>query len=370
MLFDRLKDTKWNLDQKTKIMVIKKNVGITSYGVSIPSRIIETKKIEKAQGKEDSNIGGCLGVISKTVPDLDEDTITLATEAAQQALNGFGGKIDDITNLFIGSESHPYAVKPSGTVVKNALGLSENMALADLEFACKAGTQALQIGFAYLLSGMSKNSLAIGADTAQAKPGDALEFTAGAGAGAYILGKKNIIAKLLATISIATDTPDFWRQAGESYPKHAGRFSGEPAYFHHVSTATKKILEETKLTPQDFKYCIFHTPNGKFPKLVAKKLGFTSEQLAPSLLVEKIGNTYAGAIPLALSAILDITQPNQKILVVSYGSGAGSDAFIFETTPYLEEYRKKQSQTIADQISQTTKIDYQEYSQVMKGLNH
>jgi len=233
-------------------MIIKKNVGITSYGVSIPSRVIEIAEIEKVQGKEGCDTGKCLGVISKTVPSLDEDAITLATEAAKQALGRFVGKIDDITNLFIGSESHPYAIKPSGTVIKSALGLSENMALADLEFACKAGTQALQIGFAYLLSGMSKNSLAIGADTAQAKPGDALEFTAGAGAGAYILGKKNIIAKLLATTSIATDTPDFWRRAGQSFPKHAGRFSGQPAYFYHVNTTTKNILKETGLSPSDF----------------------------------------------------------------------------------------------------------------------
>jgi len=349
-------------------MIINKTVGITSYGVSIPRQIIKISEIEKAQNK--SGVGKSIGVISKTVPARDEDTITLATQAALNALENFSGNSLDISNLFIGSESHPYAVKPSGTVVKSALGLSENMALADLQFACKAGTQGMQIGFSYLLSGLSKYSLAIGADTAQASPGDALEFTAGAGAGAYILGTENTIANLLATTSIATDTPDFWRRAGQSYPEHAGRFSGEPAYFYHITTAAKKIMEETKLRPEDFDYCVFHTPNGKFPRQAAKMLGFSKKQLSPSLVVDKIGNTYAGAVPLALSAVLDIAKPGEKIMVVSYGSGAGSDGFVFETTDLITKFNKGRKNKVKGQVKQTREVDYVEYQAVMKLLNH
>ncbi|NCN87759.1 MAG: hydroxymethylglutaryl-CoA synthase [Candidatus Pacebacteria bacterium] len=351
-------------------MIINKKVGITSYGVAIPNQIITTRIIEESQGKSGMKIGKSLGVTSKTVPARDEDTITLATDAGLNALSSFHRNKLEISNLFIGSESHPYAVKPSGTVVKDALGLSEDMALADLQFACKAGTQGLQIGFNYLLSGFSDYSLAIGADTAQAKPGDALEFTAGAGAAAYILGKEDTIADLKATISIATDTPDFWRRAGQSYPEHAGRFSGEPAYFYHIITAAKKIMNETSLLAEDFAYCVFHTPNGKFPRLAAKKLGFTPEQLEPSLVVDTIGNTYAGAVSLALSAVLDKAKPKEKILVVSYGSGAGSDAFVFETTDLITEYNKGRKGKIRDQIKLLKEVDYQEYRSVMDLLTH
>ncbi|MDH5533628.1 MAG: hydroxymethylglutaryl-CoA synthase [Candidatus Pacebacteria bacterium] len=349
-------------------MIVNKIAGITSYGVSIPRQIIKISDIEVAQKK--SGVGKSIGVISKTVPARDEDTITLATGAALNALASFKGNPLEISNLFIGSESHPYAVKPSGTVVKSVLGLSEDMALADLQFACKAGTQGMQIGFNYLLSGFSKYSLAIGADTAQSTPGDALEFTAGAGAGAYLLGTQNTVANLLATLSIATDTPDFWRRAGQSYPEHAGRFSGEPAYFYHVTTAAKKIMDQTQLKPEDFAYCVFHTPNGKFPRLAAKKLGFSKEQLEPSLIVEKIGNSYAGSVPLALSAVLDIAKPGEKILVVSYGSGAGSDSFVFETTDLITEFNNGRKNKISDQIKLTTEIGYGEYQEVMKILTH
>lgn len=350
-------------------MLIKKNVGITSYGVSLPKWKILTRTIAQAQGKDES-IGRSLAVVSKTVPSFDEDTITLATQASLNALANLKNKKKNIGALFVGSESHPYAVKPSGTVIKSALGLSEEIAIADLQFACKAATQGLQIGMSYVLSELAEEVLIVGADTAQSSQGDALEYTAGAGAASYLIGSKNILVKFLATVSIATDTPDFWRRPGESYPQHAGRFSGGPAYFYHIQTAAHKILDETGLKPEDFKYCIFHTPNGKFPREVAKKLGFTAEQLTPSLLVEEIGNTYAAAVPLALAAVLDKAGAKEKILVVSYGSGSGSDAFVLETTDLLAEFNSNREQKIEAQITQLEEVDYQTYLTSMKLLAH
>jgi hydroxymethylglutaryl-CoA synthase len=260
-------------------------------------------------------------------------------------------------------------VKPSGTIVKTALGLGEKMALADLQFACKAGTQAMQIILNYVAAGTAEYGLAIGADTAQSKPGDVLEFTAGAGAAAYVLGsdEKEIIASCLGTLSIATDTPDFWRRPGQSYPEHAGRFSGEPGYFYHVKKAAKMLMEELNLKPEDFAFCVFHTPNAKFPQMVAKQLGFTEDQLSPALVVKEIGNTYAGASLLALAAVLDQAQPSQKILVVSYGSGAGSDAFVFETTKNLTAYQKKQTIRVKDLVKKLSPISYQDYQRSSAG---
>jgi len=246
--------------------------------------------------------------------------------------------------------------------------------MADLQFACKAGSQSLQIAFAYVQAGMSKNAMAIGADTAQARPGDALEYTAAAGAAAFISGsEKNgdqLLAELLATRSVATDTPDFWRKPKESYPQHFGRFTGEPAYFKHVTMATKALLEEVNLQPADIDFCIFHTPNAKFPQQVAKQLGFNAKQLLPSLIVKEVGNTYAAASLLALSEVLDIAPAKSKILVCSYGSGAGADAFLFETTNHLITQRKKYSNMLAEQISALQAIDLANYQKMRSQNEH
>ena len=342
-------------------------VGIVSYGSYIPRNFIAGESIEKAQGNEGANIYKSLGIFQKTVPSVDEDTTTLSIESALQAIERFSAKNKksgikkDVGCLFIGSESHPYAVKPTGTMVKQALGLSDNLALADLQFACKAGTQSLQICFSYVQSSMSKIGLAIGSDIAQSRPGDILEYTAGSGSAAFLIGKKDVLAKLLGTVSIATDTPDFWRRPGEKYPQHAGRFSGEPAYFYHVELVAKKIMSDLDMKPGDFNYCIFHTPNAKFPKIIAKRLGFTSQQLEPSLVVREIGNTYAASSLIALVSVLDIAKKGQKILMVSYGSGSGSDAFVFKTTSLLEKRRNNWNKSVRDQINNLQEINYHSY---------
>ncbi|KUK79640.1 MAG: hypothetical protein XD95_0243 [Microgenomates bacterium 39_7] len=364
-------------------MKITRSVGIVSYGASLPAKAVSISSIEKAQGKKPGLVGNSLKIEQKTVPAIDEDTVTFATGAANQAIvrlenasktlaKKLSSKLNkhDIGALFIGSESHPYAVKPSGTVVACALGLSSQLAMADLQFACKAGTQAMQICASYVLSGFAKLGLAIGADTAQASPGDALEYTASAGGAAFIFGSTKILATLLATTSVATDTPDFWRRPKESYPQHGGRFTGEPAYFKHVLQSSRLLLKETNLGPHDFDYCVFHTPNGKFPRQVAKKLGFAQEQLQPSLIVEKVGNTYAGAVPLALAAVLDQAKPGQKIFVTAYGSGAGADSFIFETTKQLVIQRKQWNNLVLDQINSMQLIDTQGYLRLQTELSH
>ncbi|MBP7700868.1 hydroxymethylglutaryl-CoA synthase [Candidatus Woesebacteria bacterium] len=345
-------------------------IGIVAYGSYIPKYFIKGKTIEAAHNKDGANIYKSLGVFQKSVPAIDEDTVTISVESANQSIERYLADSKnnleikkEIGCLFIGSESHPYAVKPTGTVVKQALGLSDNISLADLQFACKAGTQALQICLSYVASGFAKYGLAIGSDTAQSKQGDVLEYTAGSGSASFIVGSENLLAKLLGTVSIATDTPDFWRRPGMSYPEHAGRFSGEPAYFSHIYNAATKLMNKLNLEAKDFDYCIFHTPNAKFPSLIAKKLGFNEDQLSPSLVVKKIGNTYAAASMLAFSAVLDVAKKSQKIILVSYGSGSGSDAFIFETTKNLETSRNKWNNFVSSQINSMKEIDYQTYIQ-------
>lgn len=354
----------------------KSAVGIVAYGTALPKQKVSTVTIAQSQGKS-LDLPKALGVLSKTIPSVDEDTITLATAAGQIALIRFlqnSGQKSDLGTLFIGSESHPYAVKPSGSVVKEALGLSDYLSMADLQFACKAGSQSLQIALAYVQAKMSKNAMAIGADTAQARPGDALEYTAAAGAAAFIVGheegESQLLAKLLGTKSVATDTPDFWRKPKESYPQHFGRFTGEPAYFKHVTMASRALLEQSQLIPSEIDFCVFHTPNAKFPKQVAKQLGFSKEQLAPALVVKDIGNTYAGASLLALSAVLDMAPAGAKILVCSYGSGAGADAFLFETTKHLVEQRKKYGSKLATQIQALREIELVDYEKMRQANEH
>jgi hydroxymethylglutaryl-CoA synthase len=332
-------------------------VGIVGYGAYVPRYRIPAKEISRVWtgGK------GGLPIKEKSVPGLDEDVITMSIEAARNALARAQVDPVDIRAVWVGSESHPYAVKPTGTIVAEAIGASPNTQAADFEFACKAGTEALVAAMGLVGSGMGHYGLAIGMDTAQGRPGDALEYTAAAGGAAYLVGPaEEALAVIHSSYSFVTDTPDFWRREGMKYPEHGMRFTGEPAYFKHISEAGRAMLEASNLTAKDFKWAVFHQPNTKFPQRVAAMLGFSPEQIAPGLLVPVIGNTYAGAAMIGLSATLDVAEPGDRILVVSFGSGAGSDAFDITVTEAITERRERAPKT-QDYIARRTEIDYATY---------
>jgi hydroxymethylglutaryl-CoA synthase len=341
--------------------------GISSYGVYVPRYRIRLEEIAMAWDKNPAEIVSALHVQEKAVPNYDEDAVSIGVEASISALQRAKLQASAMQSVFVGSESHPYAVNPTSSTIAEILGVGTDYFAADLEFACKAATAGLGVTAGLVDSKKIKYGLVVGADTAQAKPRDILEFTAGSAAAAYILGSDtdNVIAKILSMSSFTSDTPDFWRRDGQKYPAHAGRFTGEPAYFHHVISEGKKLLTQSGLAPKDFDYCVIHMPNGKFPRVAAKKLGFTDEQLAPSLTVEKIGNPYTAAAMLGLSAVLDIAKPRQKIFFVSYGSGAGSDGFIFETTEHIN---KRSGISVLELIENKQEIGYLEYLKKTKHL--
>jgi hydroxymethylglutaryl-CoA synthase len=338
-------------------------VGIVGYGAHLPRHRIKVEEIAKTWGADAPSYKKGLMLREKSVPPPDTDTITLSVEATKNALRR-AGKIDpaEIGAVYIGSESHPYAVKPSGTVVAEAIGAVPDIHCADYEFACKAGSEAMFVCLGLVKSGYIKYGLAIGADTSQGAPGDALEYSAAAGAAAFIMGSENLVAEALHTYSYMTDTPDFWRREYEFYPQHGGRFTGEPAYFQHTLGAARGIMERSGMTAKDITYAVFHQPNGKFPLRAGKTLGFSNEQVEPGLLSPTLGNTYSGASPIGLTSTLDIAKPGDTIMMVSYGSGAGSDAFIWKVTERIDEVRDSAVRTRKLLDENLTYVDYGTYA--------
>ncbi|AEA48036.1 hydroxymethylglutaryl-CoA synthase [Archaeoglobus veneficus] len=341
-------------------------VGIVSYGTYIPKYRIKAEEIARIWGEDGEVISKGLGIQQKSIPYLDEDTATIAVEAAREAVGRAGIDASEIGAVYVGSESHPYVVKPTATIVGEALGIGNEYFAADLEFACKAGTAGVQICMAMVKAGMVNYGLAIGADTSQGAPGDPLEYSASAGGAAYIVGGKNVIAEIEATCSFTSDTPDFWRREGQPYPSHGGRFTGLPAYFRHVTSAAKMIMERTGLKPSDFKYVVLHQPNGKFPTRAAKMLGFSNEQVKQGLVVPYIGNTYSGSSLLGLAAVLDVVKPDERILLVSFGSGAGSDAFVIRATDAIESIER--TPQVWDKIKSGVYVDYGLYLKLRKKI--
>lgn len=335
-----------------------KPVGITGYGAYVPRYRLPGTEISRVWK------AGMSGspVKEKAVPGLDEDVVTMSIEAARSALARAGISPQELRAVWVGSESHPYAVKPTGTIVAESIGAVPNVQAGDWEFACKAGSEAMQAAIGFVGSGMAAYALSIGMDTAQGRPGDALEYTAAAGGAGYIMGPaETSLAVINASYSYVTDTPDFWRREGEMYPSHGDRFTGEPAYFKHVLSAGQTMMSEMGKTAQDYDWVILHQPNVKFPQRAAKMLGFSPEKIEPGLLSGRIGNTYSGSSLIGLAATLDVAKPGDNILMISYGSGAGSDAFDITVTDRITA-AVGQAPTVEQYIKRRTEIDYATYA--------
>ncbi|MEO8608527.1 MAG: hydroxymethylglutaryl-CoA synthase [Chloroflexota bacterium] len=342
---------------KSNLMKPDRQVGIVGYGAYIPRYRLPGKEVSRVWT---NGLGGS-PIIEKAVAGLDEDVTTMSIEAARNALARAAIDPQLIRAVWVGSESHPYAVKPTSTIVAESIGTSANIQAADWEFACKAGTEAVQASIGIVGSGMGAYTLSIGMDTAQGRPGDALEYTAASGGAAFLIGlAEESCAVYQGSYSFVTDTPDFWRRSGEEYPSHGDRFTGEPAYFNHTMSAAQTLMDMMETTAADYTYAVFHQPNVKFPSRAAEMLGFNEEQIKHGLLAGQIGNVYSGSCMLGLTATLDIAKAGDRILMVSYGSGAGSDAFDILVTNKIEAVKKRAPST-RDYINRRTEIDYATY---------
>ncbi len=345
---------------------LKTAAGIAGWGAYIPRYRVSALEIASTWGW-DPNVPKGLMVEEKAVAGPDEDSVTIGYEAALNAIRRAGVDPKRIGAVFFGSESKPYAVKPSATIIAEALGVTPDTMASDLEFACRAGSEGLRAALGLVASGQVEYGLVIGADTAQASPGDVLEFTAASGGAAFVVGPAaDSVAVVEGVYTYVTDTPDFWRRGLSPYPAHGEGFTGEPAYFHHIENAVKGLMERLGLRPSDFDYAVFHQPNGRFPLRVAQRLGFPREKVLPGLVTPMIGNTYNGSALLGLARVLDQAKPGERILVAPFGSGSGSDAYSLVVTDLVEE-RRGRAPSVDDYIKAKRYIGYAEYAR-MRGL--
>jgi hydroxymethylglutaryl-CoA synthase len=336
-------------------------LGIVSYGFYVPRNRITVEEIAKAYGKTAAEIKASLKITEKAVAGTDEDSVSMAFAAAQMALSDAPLDPEEIDVVLFGSETHPYAVKPASTIVAEWLGVGNNRYLAyDTQFACKAATGALFSAFSAVKAKDARFGLVCGVDKASGKPGDTLEYTAGSGAVALVVGSKNVLLEAIDYTSFASDTPDFWRRHGISHPSHGGRFTGKPAYFRHVYESSTELMRKTNLKPEDFARAVFHMPNGRFPVEVSRMLGFTPEQIEKSLVVSRLGNSYAASALMGLVSTLEHAREGDLIFFASYGSGAGSDAIVFRVTGELERRRREFASAVEDKhyIDYTTYLRY------------
>lgn len=363
-------------------------VGILGYGVYIPWQRIQTETIVRARERRRKDLGEFLDKVRnglllryKSIASPFEDTITMAAESAENAIKMSGVDPSKMGTVVAGSESKPYAVGQVARHVASFVGVGDAVFTADVEGACNAGMQALSFVESDIKAGKIEYGLAIGSDVAQAPRGDPLEYAAGAGAGAFVLGRDGDFAATIEDIApYSSLTMDFWRREEVPVPSHLGRTTVE-AYIQHVVGAMTGLLQRHKdLRIADFDHLTFHQPSGYMPLKACKtllqplmnplgsdiveRLKLTEEDIErkvkPWLRVLDTGNTYAASTLIATASILDNAKPGDNILAVSYGSGAYANATWLRVEEGIEK-KVGSVPTVEDYVNRRTEIRLQTY---------
>lgn len=325
---------------------------ISGYGVYIPRYRIKRDDIARAWS------GSAKG--ENCIPHVNEDAITMAIEAAQNAIAHADIKPTAINAIYLGTESSPNIEQSSVGIIGATLGTRPDADMVDFGLSPRSSIAALKACLDAIASGRIKTGLVIGSDCRAAPPGSDLELNFGAAAVALIITKDKGIANIEEIDTYSTEFRDSWRSARESYVKiFEPRYTREYGYSHHVTEAAKRLFSKMGISASSFQHAVLQQPDDRTPRTVARSIGISPKQMELGFNFPAVGDTGASSLLLGLGAVLDKAKPGEKILGLSYGSGA-SDAMVLTVDAEID--KKRSHSILVDQYcASKTYVDYTTY---------
>lgn len=303
-------------------------IGITGFGAYIPRLRLSRKAMAAALDWLDPNLA-VQGKGERAVANWDEDSLTMAVEAARDLLSARPHAPD---RLVFASTTLPFQDRSNAGLITDALGLAEVTRPADATGSLRAGTSAL-------LSALEQTgtTLLTAADRRLARPGSVQDFTYGHGAAAVTVGHgPGVIAEFLGGHSIFRDLVDHYRAEGEDadYVLEE-RWARDEGYLKIVPAAVNGVLAQAGISADQVDHFILPGTMAKIQATMAGKLGLRADSVVDPLAAS-VGDTGAAHPLLMLADILGRTQPGRVILLVGYGQGA--DAILLRTMPALSDF--------------------------------
>lgn len=305
-------------------------IGITSYGAYVPVYRMSHAELGRAWGTAG-------GKEEKAVANYDEDSITMAVEAAVDCLGSMDRSTIDA--LYFASTTAPYNEKLSASIVAAAADLRENIFSLDVGHSLRSATSAMRIACDAVKSGSMKKVLIAAADCRVPPPNSGFEATYGDGSAAFIIGDEDVVVSIEGSHSVSTEFLDVWRKEMDGYIQTwEDRFILAHGHGDQVKRVVSEILKKYNLTPKDFAKVVCYASDARSHRNMAKQLGFEPDQVQDPMF-SALGNTGAAFAPMMLVAALEEAKPGDKILLVGYGDGA--DALILQATEHIENVRNK-----------------------------
>lgn len=300
-------------------------VGIVSFGAYVPYNRLERKKISEATG--DPAAAG-----EKAVANYDEDSVSMAVEAAMDCLTGLSPNV--MKNVYFSTTTAPYQEKQSASTIAAALDAPVSCRTIDFTGSLRAGSGALLAGLDAVKAG-SGPALVACADCRISAPHSQWEQFYGDGAAAFLLGNEGVIATLEGSNSIAAEILSQWRSNNDSYIKSwEERFYVTQGYNTIVKEAVGALLQEKGLNPTDIAKLILYGPSPRYQMSLAQAMGFTKPQIQDCLFLTA-GMAGAASMPMMLAAAIEDAMPGQYLLAVTFGEGC--DVILFKTTEAVKK---------------------------------
>jgi len=297
--------------------------GIISYGAYIPLWRLSRDAMAAAWGRQ--SLGG-----ERSVANHDEDTVTMAVEAAFDCLVGVDR--DTVDGLYFASTASPFREKQCAALIAAAADLKAEMFTADYGNSLRAGTNALRAALDAVNGGSARSVLVVASDCRLAYPRSDYEQSFGDAAVAFLVGNTGKpIATVEASYSISNEMYDVWRLDKDIYVQSwEDRFIVEQGYIENMRKAISGLIAKEKLSPESISKAVLYAPNARAQQQLAKALGFDAQKQVQDLLFDRVGVCGCAHALLILVEALQEAKVGDTILLASYGDG--SDAFLLKVT--------------------------------------
>ena len=335
-------------------------MGIIGYGVYIPRQRIKREEYQKAWG-----YFAARWLEEKAVADFDEDAVTMAVEAASNALRNTGYDASLIDALYFASTSPPYAEKQNATTIATALGCRNDTATMDVTSSPRCGLSALLSCLDYVDSLRGKTSLVVASDSPSGDPSGPFDHQLGSGAAAIILGRGLANGAVEGSISLTSES------LGERFRRDGQRFvtTIDLGRYHDagsegvILSCVGELMKKLGRSPKDYDFLAILGVDPSRGIELAKKLSFEETQTTSSMVLGKIGDVGAASSLIVLSKLLESASFKQRLLLCAYGPGSGADALSLVVDG---EMKAASGLSLDEYLARKSYIDYASYLKIRR----
>jgi 3-hydroxy-3-methylglutaryl CoA synthase len=310
-------------------------IGITGWGCYIPRYRLTGEKFAEAWGGSKSG--------SRSAANHDEDTITMAAQAALECLDGHDPL--EVDRLYFASTTRPYLEHQNAAVIAAVADLRHDIMASDFGASVRASTNALRAAYDAVKADNAERVMVCAADMRMVAPGDPAERAIGDGAAALMVGRGKPVAVIQGFFSTSRVFLDYWRTQSDTYVQAGDpKFITDKGIMEQLPEAAEELIEAMDLAKKEVSKMVCYAPDMRVRRGLEKKLGFPPEAYLQDNPQATIGNTGTAQVFLSLIAALDKSKPGDKIVVLNHSSGA--DACLLEVTEHIEEFKTTLQQQI------------------------